>query len=238
MRMKLFGKEGSNEALGFEGEVHAWPAQHPRSRLLFGVASDYRGRQSGFASSSRQTGHATALRCRSARHLLLFVDKGAWGVMRSSTRIRTLAIALVATALVTACIPRSSDALCLRVAVGECRVEGNVISSDAWFVPPAQIRLDPNPPTAEEQEANWIPGVTQAVRPYEVDVGHQIFSVGGWTSEPDGRVNIVWSGGYGGVNVTFDANQLQDGGVLTTFSDVMGEPVPSCDVELETFDCK
>jgi hypothetical protein len=32
--MKLFGKEGSKEALKLEEEVNAWLAQHPRIKII------------------------------------------------------------------------------------------------------------------------------------------------------------------------------------------------------------
>jgi hypothetical protein len=34
MKMKLFGKEGSKEALGLEEEVNAWLAQHPQIKII------------------------------------------------------------------------------------------------------------------------------------------------------------------------------------------------------------
>ena len=34
MKMKLFGKEGSKEALGLEEEVNAWLDQHPNIKII------------------------------------------------------------------------------------------------------------------------------------------------------------------------------------------------------------
>jgi hypothetical protein len=32
--MKLFGREGSKEALGLEEEINAWLAQHPQIKII------------------------------------------------------------------------------------------------------------------------------------------------------------------------------------------------------------
>ncbi|MFC1544205.1 hypothetical protein ACFL4Y_03020 [Gemmatimonadota bacterium] len=34
MKMKLFGREGSKEALGLEDEVNAWLVQHPQIEVI------------------------------------------------------------------------------------------------------------------------------------------------------------------------------------------------------------
>ena len=139
---------------------------------------------------------------------------------------------------VVAAEANDTDSLCFRVAVGECRLEDNVVDPESWWIPPSRIRLDPNPPTPDEQEANWVRGVEQAARPHDQEANHWMFSVGGWSKEPNDRVTVHWSGGYTVVELTFDVPRFQNGSRLTVFSDAMGEPTPVCNVQIEPLPCK
>ena len=106
-----------------------------------------------------------------------------------------------------------------------------------WWKPPTAILLDVTPPTPDEKQNGWVGGTGNAVRPDGVAAPHWVFNLGTWDREPDGRVLVLWSGGYTVTALQFTALQQGPRGTITVSSDDLSVPEATCDVVLHQKAC-